>query len=150
MEVYRISNCRYINDLSGTGAAMYPGRWNTYNTYIVYTAGSRALAMLEAVAHIGNAPIPELCMATIEIQDNIMEMEMDRLPANWADFPSPENLKLIGTAFVNSDKYTALKVPSAIVPQEYNYLLNPNSRNFHKLVKIKEIHKISIDKRLLK
>jgi RES domain-containing protein len=148
MLVYRISNCRYISDLSGKGAAMYGGRWNSKDTYVLYTAQSRALALLEAVVHIGKVPEAGFCMATLDIPDNSIEVfPADKLPPDWKENPSPNYLKKIGDLFCDKNKYLALKMPSVLMMEEHNYLLNPFHPAFSK-VKIVSQRPIKIDERL--
>ena len=126
MIVYRISGCGYINDLSGKGAALYGGRWNSKDIHVVYTAQSRALALLEAVVHIGKVPQMGYCMASIDIPDDSIEVfPLKTLPADWQANPSPDYLKVIGDHFIKQNKHLALKIPSALMMEEHNYLLNP-------------------------
>ena len=150
MVVYRISECRYIKSLSGVGAALFGGRWNSKDVYMVYTSQSGALAMLEAIVHIGKVPKPGLyCMATIEIPDDSIEtLKLEMLPAEWQNNPPPNNLKSIGDRFIESNKYAALKVPSVFITDEHNYLLNPAHPEFKK-VRITSEKPIRIDNRLL-
>ncbi len=148
MIVYRISSCSYINDLSGRGAALYGGRWNNKDTYVVYTAESRALALLEAVVHIGKVPAEGFCIATIDIPDNSIEIfQAEKLPGDWQTNPPPNYLKAIGDYFIKSKKYLALAIPSAIMMEEHNYLLNPMHPDFKK-VKIISERPIRVDDRL--
>jgi RES domain-containing protein len=148
MIVYRINNCKYINDLSGKGAALNGGRWNNKDTYIVYTAESRALALLEAVVHIGKVPPGGYCMATIEIPDNSIEsFPLEKLPGDWQTNPPPDYLKAIGDYFIKTKKHLALAIPSALMMEEHNYLLNPAHPDFKK-VKIISERPISMDERL--
>ena len=148
MIVYRISDCRYVKDLSGRGSALYGGRWNNKDTYIVYTAKSRALALLEAVVHIGKVPASGYCMATIDIPgDSIQSFPLEKLPADWTTNPSPDYLKVIGDHFIRSNKYLALEIPSALMMEEHNYLLNPDHPAFGK-VKIISQRAIKVDERL--
>ncbi len=150
MVVYRISECRYIKSLSGAGAALFGGRWNSKDVYMVYTSQSGALAMLEAIVHIGKVPKPGLyCMATIDIPDDSIEtLKLEMLPTEWQNNPAPNNLKQIGDRFIKSNKYLALKVPSVFITDEHNYLLNPAHPEFKK-VKITSEKPIRIDDRLM-
>jgi RES domain-containing protein len=92
MIVYRINDSRYIKDLSGKGAALYGGRWNSKNTYVVYTAQSRSLALLETVVHIGKIPATGYCLATIELPDNsIASFPFEKLPPGWHTNPPPKS-----------------------------------------------------------
>lgn len=148
MIVYRISDCRYIKDLSGKGAALYGGRWNSKDTYIVYTAQSRSLALLEAVVHIGKVPVSGYCVATIDIPDDSIEVfPLDKLPADWNLNPSPDYLKAIGDHFIKTGKYLALQIPSVLMMEECNYLLNPAHPHFNK-VRIAAQRPIGVDDRL--
>lgn len=149
MKVYRIADCAYINDLSGKGAALHGGRWNSKDVYVVYTAESPALALLEAVVHIGRIPVRNYCMLTLEIPaDKTKTVKTEQLPANWHSNPAPDILRKWGDEFVEANKYLALLVPSVIMPEEHNFLLNPGHLDFRK-IKITGSRTISIDDRLL-
>lgn len=149
MVVYRITDCKYVNDLSGRGAALYGGRWNSKDTYIVYTAENRALALLETVVHIGRIPTNGYCIAEIEIPDDSIEsFPLNKLPADWATNPPPDYLKVIGDNFIAANKYLMLRIPSALMIEDHNYLLNP-AHPFFKKVKFVNQRQIKIDERLL-
>jgi RES domain-containing protein len=149
--VYRISHCKYIDDLSGTGAALNGGRWNSEGTYILYTSSNASLALLETLVHFnGMQKSCEFCRLKILIpEENIFECTPDILPAGWDEFPPPLALQQTGDRFINDKKYFALKIPSAIEPEEWNYLLNPAHPLFKK-IKIAERKLLTIDKRLMK
>jgi RES domain-containing protein len=150
MKVYRIGRCEYINDLSGTGAALYGGRWHSKGTYILYTSSSASLALLESVVHISNIQVVDFCMICLEIPDySIEKISVEELPANWFENPPADALKTIGDAFFSANEFLALELPSAIVPEENNYLLNPFHSLFTK-VKVLFVRNIAIDKRLIK
>ncbi len=149
MLVYRIANCRYINDLSGKGAAMYGGRWNSKDVYMLYTAESAALALLETIVHIGRIPEQGFCMITIQLPDDKIEItDIDKLPANWHKNPAPDGLKMIGDNFITASKKLTMKVPSVIMPEGYNLLINTHHHEFKK-VKIINSRTLTIDDRLL-
>jgi RES domain-containing protein len=148
MIVYRIGDCRYINDLSGKGAALYGARWNSTDIHMLYTAQSPALALLEAVVHIGKMPNKNYCMAMIEMPGHsVTSLDADMLPADWHFNPAPVYLKMIGDNFISAAKYLALKVPSVVMTEESNYLLNPAHPLFSK-VNIISQKVINIDQRL--
>jgi RES domain-containing protein len=149
MRVYRISKCEFINDLQGTGAARYPGRWHSKGTYILYTAATPSLALLESVVHISNIAVSSYCMICLSIPDDaIQSIPADGLPENWFVYPPPDVLKRIGDSFAGENKYLALKLPSAIMPEEHNYLVNPNHSDFSR-VSVVYTRNIPIDKRFL-
>lgn len=127
LEVYRVTRSRYGKDLSGEGARLMGGRWNHVLTPCVYASVSRALALLEysANTHYGDIPA-DLVMMTIQVDvAEIMEIWEEKLPKDWRDYPAPNSTKDIGSLIFNETDVKVLAVPSVIVPQEYNYLLNP-------------------------
>lgn len=132
MRVYRIEREKYLNTtLKGFGAASTEGyRWNSPNTYLVYTAESRALATLEVSVHLDfseDLPLDRFYVE-IDIPDDIdiLELRTEDLPENWDIKPPSLETQYIGDDFVKDNEAAVLKVPSSIVPPEYNYLINPN------------------------
>lgn len=150
MRVYRISKCNFIDDLSGTGAALFGGRWNSKGTYVLYTSASPSLALLETVVHISNIPPTGYCMLTLDIPaDSITEIPVQQLPSSWQLNPPPALLKKLGDRFVKENKSMVLKLPSAVIPEEFNYLLNPAHPLFKK-IKVLAKRDIRFDDRLKK
>ena len=145
MNIYPISNCRFIAGLTGVGAATYSTRWSSKGIYILYTAATPSLALLESVVHISKLPVTGSCMMVLDIQ----EIAIADLPLNWQQYSPPDILKKWGNEFVKYNKAVALKLPSAIMPEEYNYLSNSSSTNFKK-VKITGKRPLPIDDRLMK
>lgn len=147
--VFRISKCKYIDDLKGTGAANFSGRWHSKGTYILYTAATASLALLESVVHLSGIPQEDYCMICLEIPDNsVLTITLKELPENWFTNPPPGSLANIGDQFVHKNQYLALQLPSAIMPEDTNLLLNPNHKDFEK-IRIIYRRKIPIDMRLL-
>ncbi|AZI25898.1 RES domain-containing protein [Pedobacter sp. G11] len=150
MILYRISNCNYARDISGTGAKMFGGRWNSAGTPMHYMAENRALAALEVLVNIDNvSDTSQLCLSIFELSDESIELcNLNQLPKNWRAYPSSFELQKIGDEFVKTNKYLLLRVPSAIIEDEFNFLMNVN----HPLaenIKILEIKPFSFDNRLL-
>lgn len=150
MQVYRISKCKFIDDLTGTGAALYSGRWHNIGTYIIYTSQSQTLALLENIANNALMAYIRYCCLTLELpENNIEEIKLNALPKNWLRYPHPKSLKTIGDTFFKQKKSLALKVPSAIMNGQWNYLINPLHKDFKKIKIIKK-EEISFDRRLLR
>ena len=150
--LFRISTSEHINDITGTGARIYGGRWNHTGYPVVYTSGSRALAALEFLVHVPMALAPaKLSIAEINIQDNIKRelIKENQLPANWRNYPAPEQLANIGTDWIKSKSSLLLDIPSAVVEKETNTLINPLHPDI-KFVVLKNIEKFSFDPRLIK
>lgn len=150
MILFRISACKYINDLTGSGAALYGGRWNSPGIHVTYTAGSPSLAMLESLVHFGGRIVGEYCQLALEAPEHsIYEYPVESLPQDWREHPAPDILKKIGNKFAVEGKHLMLKVPSVIVPEEYNYLINPEHPDFSK-IQILVKSKINFDERLIR
>jgi RES domain-containing protein len=149
MILYRLVNCVYADDLSGNGARLYGGRWNSEGKAMVYLASSRSLAVLEALAHLSPTNMPDdFCMMTVEVPDDFEEVDVATLPPDWQEYPEIQTLKQTGNDFLKNKRNLLLKVPSALVNEEYNYLMNPLHA---KAVSVKVVSKkpFSFDERLL-
>lgn len=152
MVVFRIERTKYIETtLLGIGASMTNGyRWNSLNTQLVYTAESRALATLEVAVHLDlSEDLPsDRVYIEIEIPDDltILEVELADLPSEWDAKPPTLITQFIGDDFVHSKAAAVLKVPSSIVPQEYNYLINPQHKDA-KRIKVIHTSKMAFDQR---
>jgi RES domain-containing protein len=150
MILYRIVKCDYADDLSGTGARLYGGRWNSEGKPAIYMASSRSLAILEVLVHLPPLMIPNnYCLVEIEVPDNsVANVGMENLLPDWKDISPPMYLRLIGDEFLKQRKHLLLQLPSAIVPAEYNFLLNPLQEDIKK-VKILKKRSFDFDERLV-
>lgn len=136
MYLFRIAKTKYINDLSGVGARVYGGRWNEKGVAVVYTSESRALAALEFLVHTPMALAPkDLSIMTIHIPDSIKPKPIDlaHLPKNWDMHPAPDALAQIGSLWARSNASLLLKVPSVLINEEHNIIINPNHPDFKHL-----------------
>jgi len=110
----------------------FGGRWNTPGRRIVYTAGSQSLAILEILAHLENSELLDwysFFAVQFDVAD-VDEIAPGTLPNNWWSYPPPRKAQGIGDAWVVRAAAPVLRVPSAIVPAESNYLLNPSHAGF--------------------
>ncbi len=150
MLVFRLSRKKYATELSGVGASKSGNRWNSKGTEIIYCADSRALAMAEVSVHLSLATLPkDFMMLEINIP-KIVAIEVlneKKLPENWDIFPHTYKTQKIGDNFVYSKKGCVLKVPSAVVKGDFNYLINPHHKDFKK-IKITNSYKFPFDNRL--
>lgn len=149
MIVYRISSSKYASDLRGKGARLHGGRWNHKLTPCIYTAASRALAILEYSENVNIDEIPRaLSMVSIEIPDtSILTLGQPQLPGDWRQAPAPSSAKDFGTALSKQNQYVVMRIPSAVVPEEYNYLINPLHPEMNK-VRIMEVKDCLYDLRI--
>jgi RES domain-containing protein len=125
MIVYRITGHKYAGDISGAGAALHGGRWNKKGSRVMYTGGSKEIALLEVIAHTPPMLVPKLDILKIEIPDeSITVLTAEQLPLNWADYPAPTVLSEIGEEWIQEGRTVALSVPSCIIRTSNNFILN--------------------------
>jgi RES domain-containing protein len=147
--VYNIRKEKYASKLTASGVA---NRWNLDNQYIIYSASSRALATLELVVH-KSAIAVNLDYKVLVIELNVTEKDIftldnKLLPQNWKSMAAYYQLQKIGSIWYQSKKELLMKVPSAVIPQEFNYLINTQHPDFIKKVKLKTLENFAWDERL--
>ena len=149
MIVYRLSREKYKGDLSGRGAEIAGGRWNSVGVALLYTGENRALCTTEIAVHTPLGIIPQdYHLVSIKLpKAGIEEVHITDLPENWNTFPHQLFTKKYGDDFVHRNRSLILKVPSAVVQGEYNYLINPYHKKFG-VVKIIKTEPFKFDKRL--
>lgn len=132
----RIVRAAHVADaFSGEGARLYGGRWNSPGTEIVYTAQSESLAMLEMLVHLR---VSELLLSYLTILVEFDEALVETLPASalptrWRASPAPVEVQRLGDRWAAELRSAVLRVPSALVRRESNYLLNPSHPRFREL-----------------
>ncbi|MBK5194351.1 MAG: RES family NAD+ phosphorylase [Flavobacteriaceae bacterium] len=149
MEVFKICREKYANALNASGAA---NRWNKKEEFVIYAGGSRSLSALETVVHRAAINISNpYKLLTISIKDKtpIKEIAIKDLPANWNTIEGYIKLQEIGSKWVNSLETLILKVPSAIISQEYNYLINTKHPLFATNIRLESVVDFAWDKRFL-
>ena len=151
MTVYRIAKTKErAANLSGTGAFKVGGRWNNPGVFAIYTSENQALAMLELLVHIEESELPpDLFITTLEIDESapILELKDEELPLDWR-LPDNIVLKNTGDRLLNNKQFIGFRVRSAVMPEEYNLVLNPLYPDFNKLVRITRIDRLEVDQRL--
>lgn len=134
---------------SGEGARLYGGRWNSPGHPAVYAAGSRALAVLEMLVHL---EMPQLLeryqlFEAVLPESLITELAVKNLPRDWRDDPVPKSAQAVGDEWIEKASSAVLCVPSVLIPEEHNYLLNPRHPDF-KQVRISAPQNFRFDPRL--
>lgn len=136
MKVYRLINRKFGSELSGEGARLAGGRWNSPNIPVIYTSDSRALCSAEVAVNLPMGLLPiGYEMITIEIPDDlkILEILTGDLPSGWRKYPYMDQTIRMGDEFISRKEYAVLKVPSAVIPGDFNYLINPRHPGFGKI-----------------
>jgi RES domain-containing protein len=135
---------------SGEGAFLVGGRWNSAGVRVVYLAESAALATLEMLVNgdsswlVGSYLLFE---ATFD-PDMVEELDAADLPSDWRRYPPQKELTRFGDEWAASGRSALLRVPSAVIPTESNFLLNPEHPDFRR-IRIDGPRSIEIDQRLL-
>ena len=134
MIVYMITKKDYLA-LDGRGGLYGPGRWHRKGNLVIYTSEHASLAAWEKIVHLANFEnLPnDLLLVKIEIPDNneIQIVPHMFLIEGWDSYPYINETLNYGTSFLRKNEHLALKVPSAIVPDEYNVILNPLHPDIH-------------------
>ena len=154
MRVYRISKRQYHHHLSGEGARLAGGRWNSKGIPIVYTSSSIAPATLEVMVHFNLKYVPDdLVLVEIDVPDDlsINTVTIKSLPEDWGEYPFSGTCCDIGDQWYQGLKSPFLQVPSAIIKNEFecNYLLNPLLPDFNN-VSLKSVTSYAFDQRLIR
>lgn len=152
MKLYRIADCLHINDLSGFGAARSGGRWNSKGVYVLYTSQNISLAQLETLKRYetGRLKVSKKCLLVLQVPGrSVQKVAASDLPRRWRKDPAPGYLQKMGDRFYHRNKSLILKVPSALNPEEHNYVINCRHKDFTR-IKVESVKPISIDRRLIK
>jgi RES domain-containing protein len=150
IRAWRIVNARNAAAaFSGDGSRRSGGRWNSRGNRAVYLADSLALATLEIMVHrVFYETFQNYVCIPASIPKNIIqEVDLKTLPKNWRDDIPPPELRELGDRWLSDQKSAALKVPSAVIPVEFNYVLNPLHKDFGK-IEMAEPLSFPFDKRL--
>ncbi|WP_339877852.1 RES family NAD+ phosphorylase [uncultured Algoriphagus sp.] len=145
-----MSKSKFSSDLSGKGAELASGRWNSKGKAVVYTSQSRALCTAEIAVHtpLGNIPKDyEIVEITIPDGVEIKEIENSELPSDWKSIPHSHTTQEIGDGLLSENNFLVFKVPSVVVQGDFNFLINPAHRRFRE-VEITSIDPFEFDMRL--
>jgi RES domain-containing protein len=130
---WRIVEAQYADEIfSGEGARLFAARWHEAGHRLVYAAATLSLATLELIVNTPRARllrdyVVTSCTFPEAIVDDVDE---SRLPANWRAFPPPVEVQQLGMDWLLGGSSAVLSVPSAVIPNERNYLLNPEHEYF--------------------
>jgi RES domain-containing protein len=131
MEVFRIARESFSKKLVASGRA---NRWNLDDQFMIYAGSSRSLSTLELIVHTNAVnPAFKYKMMIISIADDeslFTHLQQSDLPKSWRSMVAYPELQQLGSAWYQSNQSLVLKVPSAVIPKEYNYIINTNHPDF--------------------
>jgi len=149
LSTWRLTRPQYVaTTLSGEGSARYPGRWNVRGSRVAYVSEHLSLATLEVLAHAENL---EMLNGYVALEVSLPEDSMtviETLPDDWQRDPAPDSTRQLGHAWFSKGETLIFKVPSVLIPNEHNYLINPNHEAFED-VKLAEPVPLPFDTRIL-
>ena len=151
IRAWRLTKAEHANDaFAGEGARRGGGRWNSKGVRVVYASGSLSLAALEVMVHTHfYSALKYYVCIPIDFDPGLSQsITIEDLSDTWKADPIPQSLKNMGDRWIYNQESVILKVPSAIIPVEYNYLINPSHPDFEKVV-IHSPQKFAFDPRLL-
>jgi len=130
---WRLVKTKYLaNAFDGEGARLSGGRWNSHGVSVVYVSQSLSLALVEALVHLKDSGIlPAYSAVRVEFDEALITtVALTDLPPNWKSHPAPAETRAIGDTWVAGNASALLRVPSVVVPSEFNYVINPNYPDF--------------------
>jgi len=152
MIVYRICAAQFAEDLTGTGSRLYGGRWTPKGFPVLYAASNPSLALLELYVHIRNSTPPSLKLIKISIEDEYlseMVLTAEDLPFCWRDNPAPLSLQETGRKWIEESGKLVMRVPSSVIQEDTNCIIDVNHRDFGKAVSVLSIKDCPLDRRLI-
>lgn len=149
MEVYRLCAARYAGALTASGKA---NRWNSDGRFVIYAGSSRSLSTLESIAHRSSiSPSAPYRMMVISIADDdrlVRQIQACQLPPDWRTLFAYPKLQAIGDAWYDRQETLILKIPSVIIPREYNYAINTEHPDYRANVQLVRAEDYFFDARL--
>lgn len=151
MRLYRIVKTKHLATAwSGSGAQLFGGRWNPPGKPVVYLATSISLAILEIMVHLQNSLLLQAyTLLSIEIPDDkLPRLDLSQLPSDWKDPSPPDSTQSLGEQWLLAGESVGLRVPSVIVPSEFNAIMNPLHADFAALLETVQTEVMVFDPRL--
>ncbi len=148
MIVFRIVHERWSKELTASGNE---ARWNSKGNFVIYTSASRALACLENIVHRsgeGNSQIFKTMVIEIPDQLKCEEIFLKILMKNWKERKNFIHTQHLGNEWIRANTSAVLKIPSSIIPMEYNYILNTAHKDFKK-IKLRGVENFIFDSRVV-
>lgn len=151
MHIWRLARAVY-DPLDGEGARLHGGRWNREGTPLVYASDHLSLCVLEQLVHLDPEEMPDdLTAFRVEVPEELLveRVEAEDLPSGWDRVADHPECQRIGELWVERESSPALSVPSAVLPWEMNYLVNPRHPEADS-IQVVEQEGFRFDKRLVR
>ena len=151
MRLWRIAHRKYALDRHCSGAAMYGGRWNPIGLPALYCGGTIAITSFEKLVHLGTTPWPPLVLVAVDLPDAsaVYAPDTEMLPDGWDALPLSTTAQSFGGAWLRRGDTLTMKIPSVIVPEEANFVINPLHPDYPQ-VQLTALRPFSFDRRLAK
>lgn len=151
MRLWRIAHRKYALDRHCSGAAMYGGRWNPIGLPALYCGGTIAITSLEKLVHLGTTPWPPLVLVAVDLPDAsaVYAPDTEVLPDGWDALPLSTTAQSFGGDWLRRGDTLTMKIPSVIVPEEANFVINPMHPDYPQ-VQLTALRPFSFDRRLAK
>ncbi len=149
---WRIAKQKHLSSgLSVDGARRYGGRWNPIGVPVIYTAESLSLATLEIIVHLEREQLLYHRFAKIPVtfkKSLVYTLPRKKLPKDWDRLPPSESTQKLGRKWIEQAKHAILKIPSTVIREEHNYLINPVHPDFS-AIEIGKPQRFEFDDRLI-
>ncbi|QYF92583.1 RES family NAD+ phosphorylase [Massilia sp. PAMC28688] len=151
MRFWRIAQRKYALDRACLGTSMYGGRWNPIGMPALYCGSTIAISSLEKFVHIASGALPPQVLVAIDVPDDcaLFEPDISALPMGWDAMPTSTSAQAFGGQWLSGLTHVGMRVPSAIVNEETNIVLNPQHPEFAR-VSLTEIRPFTFDPRMYK
>lgn len=151
MRLWRIAQRKYALDRLCAGPALYGGRWNPVGMPALYCGASIAICALEKFVHIGQAPLPPLVLVAVDLPERsrVFTPAPDELPGRWDELPTSASAQALGRHWLEHTDALAMRVPSVVLPEESNVIVNPLHRDYA-LVQLSILRPFSFDQRMFR
>jgi len=152
MQVWRIAKNIYAEDLSGTGAARFGQRWNRCGDFALYAGLTPAICVLETFVHLGDTLPDDYVIVELSLPDDpelYFQPTRDSLPLSWSSESATEETQAYGSSFLNAGRYLGLIVPSALLPESLNLVINPRHPAARQ-IQLSSLRAYQFDSRMLK
>jgi len=152
LRLWRITTRNWALDTLCEGARLYGGHWNPAGWPVMYAGASIEICALEKFVHLAGSAQPPLVLVSIDVPDGealAYQPTMAELPPDWADLPAPASTQAFGRQWIASARGLVLFVPSAIIPESRNAVLNPRHPAYTD-IQLEIVREFTFDARMFK